>query len=324
MEVETTLAKGIETAGENARYDAACKRLLSEKSILAWIMKSCLEEYRDCSISDIVEKYIEGEPSVERIPVAPDETNPVIRGMRNEDTTMTEGTVTYDIRFMACVPGTGELIRLIINVEAQQDFSTGYPLLKRAFFYCSRMISAQYGTEFTKSHYEKIRKVYSIWICPAPPKSHQNTITRYRITEENMVGSIKEPVSNYDLMTVVVLGLSGPEDSGENGILRLLSVLLSSETAEQEKKQILRDDFAIPMTETLERSLAEMCNLSKGVEEKGVAKGRAEGRAEGRIETTLSFIQNLMDSMGFSLEQAMSALKISEEERLKYAKMLKQ
>lgn len=139
-----------------------------------------------------------------------------------------------------------------------------------------------------------------------------------------MVGSIKEPVSNYDLMTVVVLGLSGPEDSGENGILRLLSVLLSSETAEQEKKQILRDDFAIPMTETLERSLAEMCNLSKGVEEKGVAKGRAEGRAEGRIETTLSFIQNLMDSMGFSLEQAMSALKISEEERLKYAKMLKQ
>ena len=44
MEVETTLAKGIETAGENVRYDAACKRLLSEKSILAWIMKSCLEE----------------------------------------------------------------------------------------------------------------------------------------------------------------------------------------------------------------------------------------------------------------------------------------
>ena len=47
MEVETTLAKGIETAGENVRYDAACRRLLSEKSILAWIMKSCLEEYRD-------------------------------------------------------------------------------------------------------------------------------------------------------------------------------------------------------------------------------------------------------------------------------------
>ena len=139
-----------------------------------------------------------------------------------------------------------------------------------------------------------------------------------------MVGSVKEPVSNYDLMTVVVLGLGDPEDSKEDSILRLLSVLLSSETAEREKKQILRDDFAIPMTETLERSLAEMCNLSKGVEEKGVAKGRAEGCAEGRIETTLSFIQNLMDSMGLSLEQAVSALKISEEERLKYAKMLKQ
>ena len=53
-------------------------------------------------------------------------------------------------------------------------------------------------------------------------------------------------------------------------------------------------------------------------------QGAAKRRGEGRIETTLSFIQNLMDSMGLSLEQAVSALKISEEERLKYAKMLKQ
>ena len=30
MEVETTLAETIDTAGENAKYDAACKRLLSE------------------------------------------------------------------------------------------------------------------------------------------------------------------------------------------------------------------------------------------------------------------------------------------------------
>lgn len=47
MEVETTLAETMGTAGEKAGYDAACKRLLSEKSILAWIMKSCLTEYQD-------------------------------------------------------------------------------------------------------------------------------------------------------------------------------------------------------------------------------------------------------------------------------------
>ena len=41
MEVEATLAEAIGTTGVNAKYDAACKRLLSEKYILAWIMKSC-------------------------------------------------------------------------------------------------------------------------------------------------------------------------------------------------------------------------------------------------------------------------------------------
>ena len=33
-----------------------------------------------------------------------------------------------------------------INLEAQNDFNPGYPLLKRAVYYCVRMISSQYGT----------------------------------------------------------------------------------------------------------------------------------------------------------------------------------
>ena len=240
MEVETTLSETMGTAGINARLDKACKKLLSEKYILAWIMKSCLTEYQDCSIKDIAEKYIEGQPAVESVPVAPDKTNPVIRGLRTEDTSQTEGTITYDVRFYAYAPGTKKLIRLIINVEGQLDYNAGYPLLKRAIFYGSRMISSQYGTEFTNAEYGEICKVYTIWVCPAPPKHHQNTITRYRIAEENIVGHVKEAVENYDLMTVIVLGLGDPEGAeGENtDILRLLSVLLSSETEDAEKKRV--------------------------------------------------------------------------------------
>ena len=106
---------------EKAGYDAACKRLLSEKIILAWIMKNCLEEYRDCEVEEIAEKYIESTPQVGEVAVAPDESNRV----------------------------SSELIRLIINIEARNDFYPGYPLIKRGIYYCSRMISARYGTEFT-------------------------------------------------------------------------------------------------------------------------------------------------------------------------------
>ncbi len=63
-----------------------------------------------------------------------------------------------------------------------------------------------------------------------------------------------------------------------------------------------------------------MCNLSKGVEEKGIAKGRAEGIEE----TTLNLISNLMDTMNLPVEQAMSKLKIPEAEHKKYQALLKQ
>lgn len=313
MNTETTIAKNIRTADDKANYDAACKRLLSEKIILAWIMKNCLQEYRDCDVNEIAEKYIDGKPQVAEVAVAPDETNsaPITQGLGNADTTLTEGTVTYDIRFYAVAPISGELIRLILNVEVQNDFYPGYPLIKRGIYYCGRMISSQYGTEFTESHYENIKKVYSIWICMNPPKNRANSITRYHITEENLIGNVKEQQANYDLMAAIMICLGKPEGKDKNGVLKLLDVLLSTETSSADKCQILEEDFQIEMTQTLESEVSLMCNLSKGVEEKGIKEG------------VLVSVRNLMESMGWSAEQAMSALKIPEAEQADYADELK-
>ena len=107
MEAETTIAQGLHTTDDSSGYDAACKRVLSEKAILARIMKSCLEEYKECDVNDIAEKYIEGQPQVSAVPVLPDEGGTVISGMDTEDKSVHEGTVTYDIRFRAIVPAPG-------------------------------------------------------------------------------------------------------------------------------------------------------------------------------------------------------------------------
>jgi len=310
VELKTTIAQGLHVTDDSAGYDAACKRVLSEKAILARIMKSCLEEYKDCDVNDIAEKYIEGQPEVSAVPVLPDEGGTVISGMDTEDKSVREGTVTYDIRFRAIVPDSEEQIALIINVEAQNDFYPGYPLIKRGIYYCCRMISSQYGREFTGSHYEKIKKVYSIWICMKPPQYRENTITRYRLVEEYLVGEGKEPIRNYDLLSIIMLCLGGPDGSNYDGVLRMLDVLLSNETSEAEKRKILQDDYDIQMTQTMEREVSVMCNLSKGVEEKGVAKG------------ILSSIKNLMETMGLTIEQAMAALKVPEGERQKYMDLL--
>ena len=185
--VENQLAHTIDQTEYDSRYDRTAKKLLANKQILAQIMKGCVNEYSDCTVDDIVEKYIEGTPEVGSVGVHVDDTNrpkkstDVIKGSNNEDSTLTEGTLFYDVRFDAIAPKSAdsaeqeEVIRLIINVEAQTKFKPGYPLTKRAIYYCSRMISAQHGPIFTKSEYGKIRKVYSIWICTQPSDGFENT-----------------------------------------------------------------------------------------------------------------------------------------------------
>ena len=94
----------------------------------------------------------------------------------------------------------------------------------------------------------------------------------------------------------------------------MLDVLLSNETSEAEKRKILQDDYDIQMTQTMEQEVSVMCNLSKGVREKG--------HAEGVAENTLLSIRNLMETLGLTIEQAMAALKVPENDRPKYAKQL--
>ena len=274
MKQKTTLSQSIDIVQQKAQYDEACKKVLAEKIILSWIMKHTMKEYVNYEVGEIVQNFIVGEPKVAETKIMPDETKASkIIGTGLEDTTVTEGSVTYDIQFRAIVPDTDEVVQLIVNVEAQNNFYPGYPIVKRGIYYCARMISSQYGSVFTKSHYEKIQKVYSIWICMNPPKKRNNTITEYSLTEKQHIGKVKEKEEDYDLISAIMICLGKNETETEHGLLRLLDVLLTSEKDADEKKEILEREFQIPMTEKLEMEVEHMCNLSDGVEQKGIEKG---------------------------------------------------
>ena len=240
MEVENTLSKKIDTAGQNASYDAYCRNLLVNKQILARILKTCVKEFHDCPIKDIEEKYIKGTPKVHEVAAHRDETAEFIDGMGREDVGMKEKPITYDIFFRVLSPKDDEMLEMIINVESQKDFYPVYPLIKRGIYYCSRMISSQYGTEMPDTCYEKLKKVYSIWICSNPPKYRKNTITAYSMKEQNLVGSVAEKEENYDMLTVLTVCLGGFGDENYEGILRMLDVLLSDRILPEEKKKILK------------------------------------------------------------------------------------
>jgi len=328
----TTLSDAVHGANDKIKYDQCCKRILSDKYILAYILAGCVKEYQGCSINDIALKYIEGTPEVSSVPVHPDALAASrVRGRNNEDSSISEGTVFFDIRFDAITPEALSSVLMYINVEAQNDFWPGYPIVKRGSYYGCRMVSSQYSTEFTDAEYDKLKKVYSIWVCTSPPKKYENSITVYHTIEENVTGNVHEPEENYDIVRVVMVCLGKPENA-PNDLLKLLDVLLVSGYTADEKCKTLETDFGIPMTAKLEKEVSDMGNFidfveARGIEKgmkKGMEKGMKKGMKKGMEKTVIQSLRSLMNTMKWTVQQAMDALEIPDDERSRYVKLLEQ
>lgn len=129
--LKTQLANEIDSTAYQSGYDRCCKSLLAHKKILAHIMKECIEEYKDFDVNYIAEKCIESSPEISQTTVHRSNKAEKITGMNTEDTTVDEGVVYFDIKFIATIPHTDEEIRLIINIEAQNSFYPGYSLVRK-------------------------------------------------------------------------------------------------------------------------------------------------------------------------------------------------
>ena len=339
MKSQNSLAKRIDTAGIIASYDEACKQLLANKVILAWILKYSTKEFADFDIYEIAEKYIEGEPEISKESVHRDESPAFIEGLSTEDVSIKEGIVKYDIKFRAIVPDTENKTDMIVNIEAQNNFYPGYPIIKRGIYYSSRMISSQYETVFTESHYEKLKKVSSIWICTKPPKYRQNTIARYDFKKKDVYGHFEENDKDYDLISVVVVCLNENAVNAEGDkLINMLSTLLSKSINSNDKKKILSEEFKIELTKEMEGSVSDMCNLGQGIYDDGYNEGYGSGYGtgydsgygsgygtgydSGHDESIIKNINNLMKNTGWDIEKCMDALGIDEDEREKYKELI--
>ena len=95
---ETYLSANIETAYIKAWYDEATKRLLCDKYILAWIIISVIDEYKDCSVQYVRGCLIEGDVRTMSETVNPNEVMPAIKGLNTEIQINSEGQKFYTVR----------------------------------------------------------------------------------------------------------------------------------------------------------------------------------------------------------------------------------
>ncbi|MCJ7856644.1 hypothetical protein MUJ63_10115 [Lachnospiraceae bacterium NSJ-143] len=104
-----------------------------------------------------------------------------------------------------------------------------------------------------------------------------DSISKYSIDESLLKGNNTQKKEDFDLISVYLLYLSNSSDKSTEGIIRLLSILLSNEVPKEEKLTILENEFDIKPTRELEKEVSVMCNLSEGIERKSIEKGLEKG-----------------------------------------------
>ena len=269
--MDTDIKMSVKATDTKAQYDNKAKQLLGHKIILAHILVNTVEEFKGMNPIDAVQ-YIEGEPHIGAVPVDAGATNienqEKVIGLNTENSEINEGMIRFDIIFY--VRMKDGLSQIIVNVEAQKSEPSSYNILNRAIFYVSRMISSQKGRDFVKSNYNDIKRVYSIWICM---NVDEHSMSHIHLTRDDVIGSHNWK-GDINLLNIVLVGLAEdlPEKTEKYELHRLLGALLSSKLNVDEKLDIIGNEFRIPLESDIRKDVSEMCNLSQGIEERGVEK----------------------------------------------------
>ncbi|SFG25606.1 hypothetical protein [Oribacterium sp. WCC10] len=291
MEQLTGLGKAIVAADpDKIRLDMTVKNILAYKPLLARIFKEVVSECRDMSYDEI-EACIEGEVLISKVYVDSGLTNAGDRidGLNTEAYLNDEGLDRYDIRTYLRLPGKSgsEYIKLIINLEVQNEDKPGYDLPLRALFYCCRMISAQQGVEFTTGSddpvkYGNIKKVYSIWLCTEAAQTRANSIEIYDINRNFLFGSNTDN-PRYDILNAIIIYISGKHDSEntENEMIRMLTDLFDERINGVAKVQKLKSEYGLSITKEVESEVTDLCTYATAMENKGIEKGLEKGIERG-------------------------------------------
>jgi hypothetical protein len=135
------------------------------------------------------------------------------------------------------------------------------------------MISSQAETVFhlANEEYDKLQKVYSIWICSQAPEKYAGTIDTYEMCPKRMIGGYNGP-ERYDLLEVVMVRL-GKEIHHENELLEVLGILFSDHlSAFRKMNDLEKIGVDARNDKNLQEGVNRMCNLSDGIEERAVER----------------------------------------------------
>ena len=203
---------------------------------------------------------------------------------------------------------------VVYDAEAQKENKGKRFLLRR-----SRLYQSAIDVNLLKPgdlDFGKMNDVYVIFIAPFDLFGEDKYMYTFRMTCDEVPG-----MAMNDGVVRIFLNTHGKnDDEVSQGLVEFLHYV---ENPERYGKNI--EDSRV-------RRLADQIDMLKSSQEVGVkymrlweelAEARLEGREIGTTEAIITSIKNLMETMDLPVSKAMDALKIPEEERENYLKLLK-
>ncbi|MBS6560699.1 MAG: PD-(D/E)XK nuclease family transposase [Clostridiales bacterium] len=134
-------------------------------------------------------------------------------------------------------------IELILNVEIQRKANPGYNLKMRGSYYIARAFSEQLKDISDDANYDKLKKVYSVWIVSNSPKEE---IVKYSFmnTKTRTIDPVNDPFS----LIMIYLGKQRSKDK----VIRYIKALFERDMKYLKKYYNINED--------MERSMESMCH----------------------------------------------------------------
>ena len=276
----------IEQKNKNM-IDQKFKSIIHRATILSWVLRSCVDELKDKSIDEIKQGLDIGADGFS------------VKGSETEQFSDENGPVRMDNIFDVDFIGSDERLSVIVNIEAQNNASPGYPIGKRAEYYISRLVSNQKGLYFKDSQYGDLRKTYSIWFMMDPHRENRKTIVRYRMRPE-VIGNPKV-VEELDTFNIIFINLGGEYNDNIPDELLFMSTLFSNDLSENERRTILSDKYKIPPNEYPKEELIGLGTLYEDTKNRYLR----EGKVQEKVDTAVF----LITQKGYSLDEALEIVR---------------
>ena len=306
---------------KDTNMDSAFKEIMSDSSILSNVLEPLIDEFHGKDV-----EYIR-----QCLPI--EEGNRKIVKLDTEFGINGQPPVRLDNVFEVKIPG-GEVMAIIIDLEGQTNNRPGYSIENRALYYASCLIESQKGRYFDSDHYERMRKVMSIWVMMDPVKEDRNTICRYRLDGKYLKGfEGKRDVPTCDLLEIVRINIGNAKDLPST-MMGLMNTLFSRGLTGVERVQILKDTYNIDDADYLFGELEEISmtlvdDLHENWKYEGVQEAIESGEVipkedyeaairQSRIDDIVKIVKSMKDD-GLTLEKCLEYVSEDIREAVKEA-----